>query len=461
MKKRTAALAMSLLMAAGLMSGCNGSGNNGDTGSTAPPAQTQADTQSAQTKDTSAADTSAPAAPSSESAGGEEKEITIWGWDKSFNGYALEQADQLFDGAKVNFVEMGKADVLKKIHTVLASGVTEDLPDAVLISDLAAQGYLMSYPGAFREMSDVLNYDDFADYKTAAVSYGGKQYGVPFDTGVAALFYRTDYLSEIGYTEEKMQDLTWEEYLSLGTQLKEKGHLLQTFNPNDIAEFQIMLQSAGKWFTDNEGNADFVNNPELKECYSIFKQLNDSDFVKLASDWTEFTGAINSGEVACVLRGSWISSTILAGEDQAGKWAIAPIPKLSSAQATHYSNQGGSSWFVLKNGANSDLAAEFFAQTFGGNKELYNTLLENKNIVGTYLPAQEVSAYQSKNDFYGGQQVNLLLAQWLSEVPAVNTGAFSAEAQAALLGVTPEILSGGDLDSCLQKAKQQFEQMIQ
>lgn len=391
----------------------------------------------------------------------EEKEITVWAWDQAFNGYALEEAAKVSDGVKVNFVEMAKADCLQKIHTVLASGVTDDLPDVVLISDLAAQGYLMSYPDAFMPMDDVINYDDFAEYKKAAVSYDGKGYGVPFDTGVAGLFYRTDYMEEIGYTAEDMQDLTWEEYLSLGEKLKEKGHMLQTYNPNDIAEFQIMLQSAGKWFTDAEGKADFTNNDALKECFSIFKTLNDSDYCKVVSDWTEFAGAINGGDVACVLRGSWISSTIIAAEDQSGKWAVAPVPKMSVDGATHYSNQGGSSWFVLNNSANADVAADFMAKTFAGSKELYNTLLAEKNIVGTYLPATDVEAYDLGQDFYGGQKVNKDLAAWLAEIPAVDTGAFSAEAQAALTAVTPQYLAGGDLDECLEEAAAQFEQSIQ
>ena len=160
----------------------------------------------------------------------DENEITVWAWDKNMNGYALEEAQKVYgDDVEVNFVEMAKADVLTKLHTVLASGVKEDLPDIVLISDLNAQGYLMSYPDAFRPMGDKISSDDFAAYKTAAVSYEDELYGVPFDSGVAALFYRTDYLSEIGYTEEDMQDLTWEEYLSLGEKLKTKGHMLQTF----------------------------------------------------------------------------------------------------------------------------------------------------------------------------------------------------------------------------------------
>lgn len=387
-------------------------------------------------------------------------ELTVWAWDKSFNGFALEEADKLYEGATIHFEEMGKADALQKIHTILASGVTDDLPEIVLISDLQVPGYLMAYPGAFRAMNDVLDYDQFAPYKAAAVSYDGIGYGIPFDSGVAGLFYRTDYMEEIGVTQEDMQNLTWAEYLELGPKLKEKGHLLQTYNPNDIAEFQIMLQSAGSWYTKDDA-ANFIGNDALKECFSIFKSFHDSDFVKVVSDWTEFTGAINGGEVACVVRGAWISSTIMASEDQAGKWAVAPLPKLSTEGATQYSNQGGSSWFILAGSEHADVAADFFAQTFGKSTDLYNTMLEQKNIIGTFLPASDVPAYSSAHAFYGGQMVNADFSSWLAEIPAINTGAFSIEAQNALLGVTPDILGGADLDACLESAAVQYDQSIQ
>lgn len=387
--------------------------------------------------------------------------ITVWGWDKNMNGYAMEQAQKAYGkDVKVKFVEMAKADALTKLHTVLGSGTKKDLPDIVLVSDLNAQGYLMSYPDAFREMSDKINYDDFAAYKKEAVSYDGKSYGVPFDTGVAGLFYRTDYMNEIGYTADKMQNLTWDEFFSLGEKLKAKGHLLQTYNPNDISEFQIYLQSAGKWFTDDKGKADFKDNAALKESFDIFKKLNDADYCKVVSDWTEFSGAINGGDVATVLRGSWITSTLMAQPDQKGKWAVAPIPKMSTEGATQYSNQGGSSWFVLKNSANSDLAADFMSKTFGGDKDLYNTLLSEKSIVGTYLPASDVPAYGEASEFFGGQKINELFADWMEKIPAVNTGAFSAESQAALLAVAPKLLDGGDYNDAMKEAAAQFEQSV-
>ena len=445
MKKRMAAIflvmVMVVTMAAGCSKGSSTTETQDNTGST--------NTQAGQTEDSSSAEP------------GEEKELTVWAWDKSFNGFALEEADKLYDGAKINFVEMSKADALQKIHTVLASGVTTDLPDIVLISDLAAQGYLMSYPGAFMPMDDVINYDDFASYKKAAVSYDGVGYGVPFDTGVAGLFYRTDYVEEAGYSTSDMQDLTWDDYFTLGEKLKEKGHYLQTYNPNDISEFQIMLQSAGSWFTDEDGKANFENNAALKESYDIFKRFNESDITKVVSDWTEFAGAINGGDVACVIRGSWISSTIMAAEDQSGEWGVAPIPKLNVEGATHYSNQGGSSWFVLNNSKNADVAADFLKNTFAGSKDLYNVLLSEKNIIGTYLPASTVSAYDLSQVYYSGQKVNAAFAEWLGKIPAVNTGAFTTEAQAALTAVTPNILNGEDLDTCLKEAAEQFEQSVQ
>lgn len=388
--------------------------------------------------------------------------ITVWGWDQSFNGVSFEEADALDDSVTVDFQEMGKADCLQKIHTVLASGVTDDLPDIVIISDAAAQGYLMSYPGSFLPMDDYLNYNDFASYKKDYVSYDGVGYGVPFDTGVAGLFYRTDYIEEAGYTEDDMQNLTWDEYAELGKKLAANGHMLQTFNPNDVSNFQILLQSCGQWYTDDQGQAKFVDNEALHECYRLFKEFNESDFVKVVSDWSEFQGAINGGDVACVIRGSWIASTIKAGADQSGLWKLAPIPVLEGINgATNKSNQGGSSFYVLANAKNADAAAQFLANTFGGNTDLYNTLAKNANIMGTYLPASSVEAYSTGDDYFSGQEVNKILAGWIAEIPAVNPGAYTAEAQAALLAVTPEILNGGDIDSLLSTAEEQFDQSIQ
>ena len=36
-----------------------------------------------------------------------------------------------------------------------------------------------------------------------------------FDTGATALYYRSDLIQEAGYTDEDMQDLTWDEFIKV------------------------------------------------------------------------------------------------------------------------------------------------------------------------------------------------------------------------------------------------------
>jgi len=81
--------------------------------------------------------------------------------------------------------------------------------------------------------------------------------------------------------------------------------------------------------------------------------------------------------------------------------------------------------------------------------------------MGTYLPASTVEAYDASDDFFSGQQINKTLASWIDEIPEVNPGAYSAEAQSALLSVTPDILNGADLETELQSAEEQFNSTVQ
>lgn len=115
---------------------------------------------------------------------------------------------------------------MAKLNTSLSSGSYEGLPDIVLIEDYRAQGYLTAYPDEFADLSDVVKEEDFASYKTAVNQVDGTVYGVPFDSGVAATFYRTDMIEEVGYTQEDMQDLTWEKYIEIGKAVKRKQDLI-------------------------------------------------------------------------------------------------------------------------------------------------------------------------------------------------------------------------------------------
>ncbi|MDB5535666.1 MAG: transporter substrate-binding protein, partial [Devosia sp.] len=116
-------------------------------------------------------------------------EISVWVWDKAFNGDTMREAGALYtaDHPDVTFNVDDSAsqdDIRAKLQTQLLAGSTDGLPDIVLIQDDIAQKYLQSFPGAFEPLSDSIDMSVFAPYKVAAATYDGKSYSVPFDSGV-------------------------------------------------------------------------------------------------------------------------------------------------------------------------------------------------------------------------------------------------------------------------------------
>src|SRR5690625_331881 len=201
----------------------------------------------------------------------ESDKITVWAWDPNFNIAALEIAKDVYKDVEANLeieiVENAQDDIVQKLNTALSSGTTTGLPNIVLIEDYRAQSFLQAYPDAFYEISDIFKEEDFANYKIVPTSMDDKNYGLPFDTGVTGLYVRTDYLEEAGYTIEDMHGIDWWEYIEIGKKVKEAtGKDFLTINPNDLGIFRIMVQSAGSWYTEEDGvTPNIANNEALKE----------------------------------------------------------------------------------------------------------------------------------------------------------------------------------------------------
>lgn len=215
--------------------------------------------------------------------------ITVWAWDEAFNIPAANAAAEIYkkenSDVTVNVVTMAQDDIVAKLNTALSSGTYDGLPDVVLIEDYRIQGYLTAYPDEFADLSSVVSADDFAPYKTGVNQIDGKIYGVPFDSGVAALFYRKDIIEQAGYKEADMQDLTWEKYIEIGKAVKEKcGVDWLTLDPSDLGQLRMMMQSAGSWYTDAEGKVNIKDNEALASAIGVYKNLMDAGFVKQTSD---------------------------------------------------------------------------------------------------------------------------------------------------------------------------------
>lgn len=453
MKKKLAAIFISMAMVLGTMA-CGSTEATGGSQPAETPTASEAGGSSESVEEGNA-----------ETASGGEK-ITIWAWDESFNIKAANEAAAIYKGiqpnTEVEIVTMAQDDIVAKLNTSLSSGSYEGLPNIVLIEDYRIQGYLTAYPEEFYDLSAIASPSDFAAYKTGVNQVDGKMYGVPFDSGVAGTFYRTDYIEEAGYTQEDMQNLTWEKYIEIGLAVKEKtGKHMLTLDPSDLGQIRMMLQSAGAWYTDAEGKVSVADNEALKAAITVYQKMATSGIAKEVADWDQFVGAFNNGDVASVVTGCWISPSIQKAADQSGKWAVAPFPKMeAAASSVNASSIGGGGWYVLKNVGNPEAGADFLKNTFASNADLMNSLAADINLVGTLNAAAECENYGKGLDYYGGQKVFQDFAKWTSQVPSVNYSLHTYAVEDMMTEAVQAIVGGGDMDQILADYQVQMEAAV-
>ncbi|MDE1547801.1 ABC transporter substrate-binding protein [Jeotgalibaca caeni] len=402
--------------------------------------------------------------------GTDDQTLTVWAWDTNFNIPIMEKAGEYYinDGnedVKVNVIEMSNEDTKQKMVAAFTSNVSEGLPDIVLMDDYDLQNYLNNYEGKFAELSETIDFSNFADYKVDNATVNDGVYALPFDSGAAGLYYRIDYLSEAGYSEEDMQDLTWSEFVDIGKDVKEKtGKWFLTFIPSRGTHYiQMAMQSAGLWYFDENGDVFLKDNPAVHEMVDILKEIDEYDLANPVDYYSpEAVGAITSGEVAAVNSAIWYSATIRSAEDQAGKWAYTNIPKLETVEnATHYSNLGGASWVVLNDSPNKELAIDFLNSVYAGNEEFYQDILVENGAVGTYLPSQTGEAYQYEDPFFNDAQIYKDFSGWIPEIPAVDYGNNTQAVVDALRANIQSYFDGSlTLDEMLEEAENQYKTQV-
>lgn len=392
--------------------------------------------------------------------------ITVWAWDEAFNIKAVNDAAELYKtinpDVTIEIVNMAQEDIVQKLNTSLASATYEGLPEVVLIEDYRIQGYLLSFPDEFADMGAFAKPEDFAAFKTAVNTIDGKLYGIPFDSGVAAIFYRLDILEQAGYSEADMQDLTWEEFIKIGEDVKAAtGMDLMTMDPSDVGQLRMMLQSAGSWYTDEEGNVTVAGNQAMKDSIETYIDLYTSDVVHEHVGWDKWIGGFNNNEVWTVTTGCWMSASVIAAEDQSGCWRVAPFPSMGRDEnSVNASSCGGSGWYVLKNVGDTDIALDFMKNTFASSVELMDTLARNINLVSTLNAGAEAEYYSQGHEFYGGQEIFRDLAAWQKNVPAVNYGKDTYLIEDKVVEAVHAIMGGADMDTTLADYQAQLEASI-
>ena len=390
-------------------------------------------------------------------------ELTVWTWDPAFNIAAMEKAAEM-TGIKVNIVETKSEDAEAKLTTAAASGSLDTLPDIVLMQDYSFQKFLTSYPEAFTDISDCgIDWSQFGELKQSFSMKDGKHYGVPFDNGAAIACWRTDILEECGYTIDDLTDISWERFIEIGEDVyNQTGKYMLSGTSDSVVVITIMLQSCGANLFDDEGNAWIEGNPVVEKATDLYIEMIEKNVYLAVNSWDEYVGSITKSNVVGTMQGNWMTGTIMTMEDQAGLWEITNIPAMDGIEgATHYSNEGGSSWYITSNCKNVELAEKLLVETFGSSTDFYDAILPETGAISCYIPAAETEAYQEPQEFWNDQPVFSKIVEYSAQIPGCAQSPYLTEGRKALATAIQSIMTGVDKEEALANAQAELEFKMQ
>ncbi|MCD8156175.1 MAG: extracellular solute-binding protein [Clostridiales bacterium] len=417
---------------------------------------------SSSSSDTTTTDDGSTAAEDDSSTSVEGTEtLTVWCWDASFNIPAMEEAARIYkeevnENFGIEIIETLSDDCETNLTNAGEAGDFSTFPDIALMQDNSYQKFVYKYPEAFTDLTD--SGIDFSNFPSGKVSYStvdGKNYGVPFDNGTVVGAYRIDILEECGYTIEDLEDITWDEFITIGTDIYEQTGMAMISSQADSPDLILeMLQSAGASLFNEDGTANLVGNTALEECMNYYIEMKEAGVLLEVNSWDEYVASITNSQVVGTINGCWICATIMAVEDFSGLWDITNMPALTETEgATNYSNNGGSSWYITANCSNVDLAIDFLSYTFAGSVELYENILPSTAAIATYIPAGESNVYSEPQEFWNDNAIYATIMEYADQVPTNNVSAAYYDVRGYVGTAIQNIVMGSDMETELEDAQ--------
>lgn len=322
-------------------------------------------------------------------------------------------AFQAATGHRVSQLMNNHGDHHNKIATNLATG--QGAGDVVLID----VGYVGSFvdQGGFVDLTDRFAplAANFAEYAVAQGRGGdGRQYAVPVDLGPGVMYFRRDYMEDMGYNLEDVM-ASWDSYIAYGKELKEKHGVLLIGNASAIAAAYINfnVEPGNGLYFDANGNS-MVTSPRFVRAFELAKQVRDAGLDGNISEWTEdWYEGFKNGTFATQMSGAWLLGHLQnwMAPDTAGLWGVSHLP------GGIYGSWGGSFLGIPRQSRNPDAAWALIEHMITAENQLagFKNIAAFPAHTGTY----DDPSFNEPIDFLRGQQARLMFAEIAENVNAV------------------------------------------
>ncbi|WP_128895243.1 sugar ABC transporter substrate-binding protein [Longirhabdus pacifica] len=297
--------------------------------------------------------------------------------------------------------------------------------------------------------------DDYPDFKAEnyfsgsveTMKFNDKVVGIPWYIDTRVMYYRTDVLEEVGYSNAPA---TWDELKDATTKLTARG---EDFYGLDIDQNDQINPFIFAWQNGYEFDADAEYMNFDSEAFVGAMEYYTSFFkegIAPTTEGLEIVQAFKNGVKPIFFSGPWMINII---NDQApeieGQWTTAVMP----SQETNTSSIGGSVLSIFHNSENVEESLKFISYINEVDTQL--EWLDIANTLPSRVAAWENSVLQEDPHLlaFGEQLANTKSSPQLAE--------FEAIAQELLSTLERVILGGEDLETQLEKFREKANEIVE
>ena len=290
--------------------------------------------------------------------------VIVWSpWTVEWNRVIQKLTDEEFTpktGIEVKIVAIPAADMETKLLLAAASG---DVPDIGITgslgpADLGVRGAAVDLYERFSNQYLAVR-DDMYPGLMRSFEFRGTNFGLPADTALYPMAYRTDILSEMGMNVP----VTWKELYGILPKLQANGY---NFAPTwgfadgvgNVAYADVSMfiwQHGGDWYSEDrtrsgldceESIAGFIEYAELYTKHNIPKAVDG------------FMGFKNGELPLLQISSTQYSYIKTAAPELTGKWKVTVVPGTVREDGTisHAAYIGGSTFVMFKASKKQDEA---------------------------------------------------------------------------------------------------------
>lgn len=348
-------------------------------------------------------------------ADGDKTEITVWSWDSTVEA-AIPAFEEANPDITVKFENVGSAsEQYRAIDNALQAGT--GFPDVAQFEYFAVPYFAVAQKLA--DLSALGAGDYAADYVEAAwndVHFNDTLYALPLDYGPVVMFYNQDTFEKAGVTEAPK---TWDEYYEAAKKVRALGDDYYISNASgDIFLILSMIWQAGgtPFSTDGTNVKIDFSDENTQNVLAFWQKMIDEDLItndiaNWSDDWNR---ALNDGTLATQVIGGWMTANLPPrAPDAAGNFRVAAMPQWNEGE-NYSAENGGSTLAILEASEKKEAAFKFVEYITHGdgvqprvdsNATVPNlSVLENEDYLAT------------TDDYYGGQQVNQVIADAAANV---------------------------------------------